>query len=131
MADEIETQISNAVKPLKAVRARGQRAAARLRTAAVDAATDVEDELEEQVASLSDQLARLAQQVEQFAEERYGDARELVASVGDAGAALASRARRQTRVAARAVREDPLPTVVAVGVLALLAAIIIGRMNDR
>jgi len=131
MADEIETQISNAVKPIKAARVRGQRAAARLKTATVEAAADVEDELEEQVASLSAQLAGLAQQVERFAEERYGDARELLANVGDTGAALASRARRQTGVAARAVRDDPLPAVIAVGVLALLAVVIIGRVNDR
>jgi hypothetical protein len=131
MADDIETQISNATKPIKAVRARGGRAAARLKTATVHAAADVGDELEDRVSSLSEQLAGLTQQVEHFASERYDEARELVANVGDAGAALADRAGRQTRAAAQAVRNDPMPTVLTLGVLALLAAIVIGRVNNR
>ena len=131
MADQIETSIGNAARSIKGARNSGRRAAADLRTATVDVAADVGEELEDRVASLGDQLQWLAEQVEQFTEERYGRARELVAQVGDAGAVLADRAGRQTRAAARAVRNDPLPIVVALGVLAVLAAIVIGRANNR
>jgi hypothetical protein len=53
-------------------------------------------------------------------EDRFNDARGLAQSAG-----------RQTIVAARAVRDDPLPVIVALGVVALLAALIIGRNNNR
>jgi len=91
----------------------------------------VESELLERIASLREQLADLARQVEAFAQDQLTEARDLAAEVGNAGADVARRAGRRTASAARAVRDDPIPVVVALGVLALLTAFFVARRQEQ
>ena len=91
----------------------------------------VTDEARGLVHLLGEQVSALAQQVEQFAEERYGDARELAGNVAGAGAEVAARAGRQTAATVNAIRRDPLPALVALGILGLLLALVLGRSGQR
>jgi hypothetical protein len=122
--------VAKADEVVKPIKARTRKAATHLRAVTSEPMVEVKRDVDEHVASLREQIAALAHQVEQFAEDRYGEAHELVSNIGDAGAVLSARAGRQTIAAARSIRNDPLPTIVALGVLSLLAAIVVGRVNS-
>ena len=92
---------------------------------------DVEVELEEHVAGLSDQLAELRVRVEHFAERSAAGARDLVSGASYAGAMATRQAGHQVVRAARAVRSDPLPAILGLGILTLVTAVIVTRWDDR
>ena len=127
--------ISTAAEAVPPSKARTRRAASHLKAVTAEAAADVADETADEarglVHLLGEQVSALAQQVEQFAEERYGDARELAGNVAGAGAEVAARAGRQTAATANAIRRDPLPALVALGILGLLLALVLGRSGQR
>ena len=114
-------------KARTAVRAAGARAS----EISEDVRDDLTNDMEDRVASLGTQIAELTHQVEQFAEDRWDDARELAAGVEHASTVAARRVGRSTVAAARAVRDDPLPMIVGLGVLALLAAFVLGQSGPR
>jgi hypothetical protein len=95
-------------------------ASSRQKTVASKATVASEDDLHDRVAALRDQAAVLAQSMEQLVEGRFTDARSLARS-----------ASRQAVVAARAVRDDPFAAIVALGIVALVAALVVGRERDR
>lgn len=134
MADG-DDDIRDAVKPVaKRVRTAAKRVGTQVRVARAQLADDIDDgvdDIEGRVESLSEEIAVLARQIERFAGHRLDDVRDLAAEVGSAGTVAVRRAGRQTAAAARAVREDPLPTVIALGVLALLATFVVSRANQR
>jgi hypothetical protein len=88
-------------------------------------------DLEEHVAGLSEQLADLAHRVERYAADSAAGTRDLVAGAGYAGARAGRIAGRQLASTARAVRDDPLPTMAAFGVLALIAMVVFSRRDAR
>ena len=92
----------------------------------------------DQIASLSHEVARLASQTRRHAAPRIHDAAEsagqLAHNAGDfAGevmhqiAPLARDVAHRARVAGRVVRDDPVPAVVAIGVFALIATLLLRR----
>jgi hypothetical protein len=122
---------ANAADVVRPIKARTKRAASHLRAVTTETAAETADGAHGLVQSLGEQVGALAQQVEQFAEDRYGDAREIAGNVADAGAVVAGRAGRQTVAAANAIRRDPLPALVALGVVGLLLALLFGRSAHR
>jgi hypothetical protein len=71
-----------------------------------------------------DHLSQFAQQARAIAEPRLQEAAEFVRHEGSA---VAKAAAQQAVRASRAVRADPLPTIVGVVGLALLASLVLGR----
>jgi hypothetical protein len=108
---------------------RGSAAAARQAEAIAEAVPEVEEEIEdelgEQLSSLRGQIADIAREIEGLAAEAVLEARDLARGASYMGAMAARRAGRTAVSAARGVREDPLPMVIGLGVLALLTAMIL------
>jgi len=127
--------IGDAMKPAaKKGRTAAKRVGTQVKVARAKLVDDLEDgagEIEDRVESLGQEIATLAHQLERFAGHRLDDVRDMASEFGSAGEVAVRRAGQQTAAAARAVRQDPLPTVVALGVLALLAAFLISRANQR
>jgi ElaB/YqjD/DUF883 family membrane-anchored ribosome-binding protein len=71
-----------------------------------------------------DHLTQLAKQARAVAEPRLHEAADFVRHEGTAMAKLAA---HQAGRASRAVRADPLPTIVGVVGIALLASLLLGR----
>ena len=71
-----------------------------------------------------DHLGQFARQARAIAEPRFHEAADFVRHEGTAVAKAAS---HQAARAGRAVRADPLPTIVGVVGLALLASLLLGR----
>ena len=71
-----------------------------------------------------DHLTDFVQQAREIAEPRLRDAAEFVRHEGTAAARAAA---HQAARAGRAVRADPLPAIVGVVGLALLASLVLGR----
>ena len=116
---------SDVVRPL---RTHARQATSHLKAVAAESgARDAEGLID----SLREQIGALAAGLEQFAEQRYEQARATAGSVADAGAIVAARAGRQTLATANAIRRDPLPALVAVGVLSLLIALFMGVAKRR
>jgi hypothetical protein len=117
---------TDVVRPL---RAHSHNATSRLKAVAAETAGG--RDAEGLIDSLREQIGALAAGLEHFAEERYEQARATAGSVADAGSIVAARAGRQTLATAQAIRRDPLPALVAVGVLSLLIALFMGTMKRR
>ena len=129
--DEIEKAVTPVVRTAKTA---AKRVGTQVKVARAKVADDLDDkteELEERITSLGDEISVLAHQIERFAGHRLDDVREMASDLGEAGTVAVRRAGRQTVAAARAVRDDPLPTVVALGIVALLATFVMTRMDRR
>jgi hypothetical protein len=123
--------IANAADVVRPIKARTRKAASHLQAVASEAATEAGGDVHSLIDSLREQVSALAAQAERFAEERYDEAREIAGNVADAGAVAAARAGRQTVAAASAIRRDPLPAIVAVGIIGLIIALLIGQTGRR
>jgi len=121
-------EATDVVRPLKT---RSRKAASHLKAVAAETADAARGDAEGVIESLREQIGALAAGIEHFAEERYDQARSTAGSVADAGAIVAARAGRQTVATANAIRRDPLPALVAVGVVSLLLALFMGFMKRR
>ena len=134
MADG-DDDTKDAVKPVATkVRTAAKRVGTQVRVARARLADDLDDgvdDIEGRVESLAEEISTLAHQIERFAGHRLDDMRDMASEVGSAGTVAVRRAGRQTVAAARAVGEDPLPTIIALGVLALLATFVVSRANQR
>jgi hypothetical protein len=131
MADIATAEIPKADEAVRQIKTRTRRAVTHLRAVTAEPIAEAKDATEDGIISLREQIGDLAKQVEQFAEDRFEDAQEVVANVADGGVILAARAGRQTLATARAIRDDPLPLIVGLGVVALTAAFIVGNSNRR
>jgi hypothetical protein len=123
--------IANAADVVRPLKARSRKAASHLKAVTAETAAEARDDAEGLIDSLREQIGALAAGIEHFAEERYDQARATAGSVADAGAVVAARAGRQTVATANAIRRDPLPTLVAVGVVSLLLALLLGVAKRR
>lgn len=89
----------------------------------------------DQVASLSKEVADLARHVRRYARPRVQEAAHSAGDfAGDVIHQLEPLARgvaHQAKVAGRAVRQDPVPSVIALGTFALIASLLMSGSRGR
>jgi hypothetical protein len=89
----------------------------------------------DQFASLSQDVAQLARQVRRYAAPRVQDATHSAGDfAGDVMHQLEPLARdvaHRARVAGRAVRDDPVPAVIALGTFALIASLLLSSGSSN
>lgn len=120
-----DKDVANIKRTVKAAASETARRAGEL----VDDVSDAEAGLEHRLNELREELGSLALRLEDYAADRIGDARDIVVEAGHQGARAARNVGRQANAVGQAVREDPLPTVVALGVIALLTAMFLSRRD--
>jgi len=123
--------IANAADTVRPLKTRARKAASHLKAVTTETAAEANEDAQGLIDSLRHEIGALAAEVEHYAEERYDQARAAAGAVADAGAIVAARAGRQTVAAANAIRRDPLPALVAVGILSLLLALVLGATQRR
>ncbi|MGV8955278.1 MAG: hypothetical protein ACOH2M_29550 [Cypionkella sp.] len=101
-----------------------QRSIKRLR----DTGRDVEHDLSEQIDALREELASISNSVRKYSNSHLHDIGDNAVAVVDQvrhqGAVAARQISRQANVAGRAVQENPIPVIVALGTIALISALI-------
>ena len=99
-----------------------------------DTGRDVEHDLAEQIAALREELDSISRSVSKYSANRVHDIQDNAIAVVDQvrhqGAVAARQIGRQANVAGRAVQENPIPVIVALGTIALISALIF-TANDR
>lgn len=92
---------------------------------------EVSENISRQIASLRKEIAALAESVGDYGGHTFDDVQHnalaLAKEVRHQGAVVARQVSRQANVATKAVQENPLPVVVALGAIALLSAVIFMR----
>jgi hypothetical protein len=131
MADATTAETTKSDAAVTRAKSKSRKAATHLRAVITEPVVETKDVAEDGLTALREQISDLARQLEEYAEERLEDARDLIANVADAGTVLAERAGRQTVSTARAIRNDPLPMIVGLGVVAILTAMVVGNANRR
>ena len=101
-----------------------QRSIKRLR----DTGRDVEHDLAEQIEALREEIASISSSVRKYSSGHLYDIGDNAVAVVDQvrhqGAVAARQIGRQANVAGRAVQENPIPVIVALGTIALISALI-------
>jgi len=96
-----------------------------------DAGDSVSDALLEQIASLRKELASISDAVSDYGGHRLSDVQHnavaLAKEVRHQGAVVARQVNRQATVAGKAIQDNPIPVIVALGTIALLSALIFTR----
>lgn len=94
---------------------------------------EAQDHLAHQLSGLSREVATIARAVQRFSAEAGHDAGHVAGNLVDEawhqGERLAHGVRRQARHAGKAVREDPVPAIVAVAGLLLVLSLVLGRKH--
>jgi hypothetical protein len=101
-----------------------ERDARRLALSARNQASNVRDDLAEQLAALAHQTKDLAQHTRDIVEPRFRQARDIVRQEAPV---IADAAMHQALRAAKAARRDPVPFVVGAVGLVLVASLLFGR----
>ena len=107
-------------------------------TAAKRAIKQVEDTSEEfsenlvrQIAALRKEIASISDAVSDYSGHTFDDVQHnalaLAKEVRHQGAVVARQVGRQANVAGKAVQENPIPVIVALGTIALISALIFTR----
>ena len=95
------------------------------------AGEDFSDELTLQVAALRKEIAAIADAVGDYGSPRFNDITNNAVALADEfkhqGAVVAKQVGRQARVATRAVQDNPVPVIVALGAIALISTLIFAR----
>ena len=118
---------TGARKPRTTTRAKAVAAAPAVRQRINHVATSLDDQLEETAGS----IAILRQRVDALIEEAADDARHLASGAGRTGRAMARRAGHQVASAAESVRDNPIPTVIGLGLIALVTGLLVSRHESR
>lgn len=96
-----------------------------------DTGEDFSDGLSQQIASLRREIASISDAVSEYGGSTFDDvqhnAAALAKEVRHQGAIVARQVSRQANVASKAVQENPIPVLVALGTIALLSALIFTR----
>ncbi len=96
-----------------------------------DAGEGMSDALLEQIAALRKEISAISDAVSDYGGHQLDDMQHnavaLAREVRHQGAAVAKQVGRQASVASRAVQENPVPVIVALGTIALLSALIFAR----
>lgn len=105
--------------------------AKRALAALADTGDEVAEQLADRVSSLRADIAAIAEAVNEFGSHRFHDmqrgATALAREAGHQLPVVARQVGRQATIAGRAVGRDPLPTIVVVGTIALLASLVFRR----
>ena len=92
---------------------------------------DIADTLAHQISALRKQVDQLSSSVQSYGGHSLDDLQHnavaLVNEVRQQGRVVAREVGRQTHVASRAVQENPVPVIVALGTIALISALIFTR----
>lgn len=87
-----------------------------------------------QIAALREEIAAISDSVNKYSNHRLSDAQHNAVAVVDQvrhqGVVAARQIGRQANVAGRAVQENPIPVIVALGTVALISALIF-TAHDR
>ncbi|WP_375452129.1 hypothetical protein [uncultured Devosia sp.] len=93
-----------------------------------DSSDDLGDSISAQIAALREELAAISDSVSKYSNNRFNDVQHNAVAVVDQvrhqGAVAARQISRQANVAGRAVQENPIPVIVALGTIALISALI-------
>ncbi|MEO8686018.1 MAG: hypothetical protein ABI414_14400 [Devosia sp.] len=93
-----------------------------------DTGSDIENDLAEQISALREEIASISSSVSKYSNSRLHDMQDNAVAVVDQvrhqGAVAARQIGRQANVAGRAVQENPIPVIVALGTIALISALI-------
>lgn len=93
-----------------------------------DTRDDIQNDLADQIASLREEIASISESVSKYSNRRLHDMGDNAVAVVDQvrhqGAVAARQIGRQANVAGRAVQENPIPVIVALGTIALISALI-------
>lgn len=92
---------------------------------ASEMAAETEDDLEDRFAELREQVKVMRDQFEAYAGRRMHDIRDTAAETLHQGGRAVRAAGRQATAVGVAVRHDPLPTIVGLGVIAALTALVV------
>lgn len=96
-----------------------------------DTSDDIGEGLSAQIAALRDEIASIADSVSNYNGHALSDVQHnavaLAGQVRHQGAVAARQIGRQANVAGRAVQENPIPVIVALGTIALISALIFTR----
>lgn len=96
-----------------------------------DAGESMSDALFEQIAALRKEIAAISGAVSDYGGHHLDDVQHnavaLAREVRHQGAAVARQVSKQASVAGRAVQDNPVPVIVALGTIALLSALIFAR----
>ena len=96
-----------------------------------DAGEGMSDALLEQIAALRKEISAISDAVSDYGGHQLDDMQHnavaLAREVRHQGAVVAKQVGRQASVASRAVQENPVPVIVALGTIALLSALIFAR----
>ncbi|GLQ09732.1 hypothetical protein GCM10007913_16640 [Devosia yakushimensis] len=92
---------------------------------------DISDNLIHQVAALRKEIATIADAVGDYGGHRLHDVQHnavaLANEVRHQGAVVARQVGRQAGVATRAVQQNPVPVIIALGTIALISALVFRR----
>jgi phage host-nuclease inhibitor protein Gam len=95
---------------------------------AEDAGDNIVENLSAQIASLREEIESISDSVSKYGNTHFRDAQHNAVAVVDQvrhqGAIAARQINRQAHVAGRAVQENPIPVIVALGTIALISALI-------
>lgn len=101
-----------------------------IKTAEVTA-DSVSDALFDQIAALRKEIASISDAVSDYSGHTFGDlqhnASALAREFRQQGAVVARQVNRQAGVAGKAIQENPVPVIVALGTIALISALIFSR----
>lgn len=92
---------------------------------------DILDNLSKQIAVLGKELASLKTAVNRYGEDSLGDVQQsalaLAKEVRQGGKLMARKVSHQAGIAGKAVQDNPVPVIVALGTLALLSTLLLSR----
>jgi vacuolar-type H+-ATPase subunit H len=96
-----------------------------------DAGDNVSDVLFDQIAALRKEIASISETVSNYGGHTLSDVQKnataLAREIQHQGAAVAHQVNRQAHVAGRAIQQNPVPVIVALGTIVLLSALIFKR----
>jgi hypothetical protein len=96
-----------------------------------DTGEDIGEGIGAQIAALRDEISSIADSVSKYNGHTLGDVQHnavaLAGQVRHQGAVAARQLGRQANHATRAVQENPIPVIVALGAIALISALIFTR----
>lgn len=96
-----------------------------------EAGDDISDNLVQQIAALRKEISTIADAVGDYGGHRFHDVQHnavaLANEVRHQGTAVAKQVSRQAGVASRAVQENPVPVIIALGTIALISALVFRR----
>ena len=96
-----------------------------------EAGDDISDNLIQQIAALRKEISTIADAVGDYGGHRVHDMQHnavaLANEVRHQGRVVAKQVGRQAGVATRAVQENPVPVIIALGTIALISALVFRR----